>query len=105
MTTPPHTRQTSETKPTEIKSETKNKPVKQLPLVVKKEPEEPPTKCCSNCKTTTPVAIDFTASYKSDSALLKTDNASTENTTNKGKTVNRKDKSPGMSIGGLLNDK
>lgn len=88
-----HTKETPNPKPREI-----------TPLpTVKKESD----KCCSKCRSTTPVAIDFTSSYKSESPirLQNTEAAFTKSTLKKPTVSTPRDKSPGMSIGGLLNDK
>lgn len=86
-----------EAKPIEVKSEP----------IIKKEQIKKSEKCCPNCKKTTPVAIDFTSSYKSASSISldSTDGASIKHTLSKPEVSNKRDKSPGMSIGGLLNDR
>lgn len=100
----PEVKRTSDIINPEARETPKPKPREIIPLpTVKKEAE----KCCSKCRSTTPVAIDFTASYKSESSnpLQNTETASTKNTLKKPTVSTPRDKSPGMSIGGLLNDK
>ena len=100
----PEVKQTSDIKNPEAKESQNSKPKEIIPLpTVKKETD----KCCSKCRSTTPVAIDFTSSYKSESQipLQNTETAFTKNTLEKPTVSTPRDKSPGMSIGGLLNDK
>lgn len=100
----PEVKRTSAIQNPEAKETPDSKPREIIPLpTVKKESD----KCCSKCRSTTPVAIDFTSSYKSESpiTLQNTETASTKSTLKKPTVSTPRDKSPGMSIGGLLNDK
>lgn len=100
----PEIKRTSAIQSPEAKETPNSKPREMIPLpAVKKESD----KCCSKCRSTTPVAIDFTSSYKSESSipLQNTEPASTKKTLKKPTVSTPRDKSPGMSIGGLLNDK
>mmetsp|Transcript_7107 Transcript_7107/g.8996 ORF Transcript_7107/g.8996 Transcript_7107/m.8996 type:complete len:201 (-) Transcript_7107:76-678(-) len=97
----PKVKNTCDANDSEVKENQKTKDSN--PLSIKKESD----KCCTKCRSTTPVAIDFTSSYKSDSPvpLQSAKPGTTKSTLNRPSVTTSRDKSPGMSIGGLLNDK